>query len=303
MRVFDNLAGQVDKVNKTIKNFTIQVQQTHDYALFEFMSENRAISRGHVNKQKRSLLKYGWLKDQPMQVVKGNNGKFLIVDGQHRFLAAQELDQLIYYMERKGTDDHFSAIQVHHTYTRAWTIKDFVHHWAARDVESYKKIALFSQQFNIPVSSALSVLSGNYSGLRSNQSLVGVRPDQKTNPQADFKEGLWKLDETRYQIALEAAQRMVDIRDAHPLVQKLAKEGRFINAVLFLVSHPDYDHDRMLTAMERQYTVFTRCLTFQHYLEMLLGIYNHKLTRNRLTINVQTRSMTSKMKEEINAAT
>ena len=71
------------------------MQETKDYGKFTFLTANRPIHRGHVNKLKKSLTEYGFLDSQPITVTPD----FRIIDGQHRFIACKEMGLPVKFVE------------------------------------------------------------------------------------------------------------------------------------------------------------------------------------------------------------
>lgn len=71
----------------------MQIKTTRDYSLFQTQTGNRKISQSHV-RDFIKLIQDGKFLPTPIIV----NEKFEIIDGQHRFIALRETNQLVYYV-------------------------------------------------------------------------------------------------------------------------------------------------------------------------------------------------------------
>lgn len=268
----------------------IAITSTKDYDLFEFVPENRSILKHHVKRQKRSLEENGWLPDQPMLVVQNGGGKWLIIDGQHRFLAAKELGIEVFFCEKSG-DDPFKSIQIVHTYSRTWKTMDYVHHWSARGAEAYIMLQEFMTKHDLRVGAAISVLMGQVSSLKSNSHLSAGTDKYGLNIRERFKHGDWQVRQDQLDAAEIFMSKIEEFCSSYPHIRLLKKENRFISALMLLMNHRDYDHDRMMHAIQRQSTRVVRCPSLAHYLDMLLQIYNDRLgvRSRRLDIDLMER--------------
>ena len=80
-----------------VENKENQILKTYDYEIFKRMKGNRVVNNSHVKNLVKSMQeKY---LPQPLTV----NEDMEIIDGQHRFAAAMELNLPIYYQIINGT--------------------------------------------------------------------------------------------------------------------------------------------------------------------------------------------------------
>ena len=94
-----------------------EVFETKDYNMFSFISNNRSVSKGHINKIIQSMKKRRLIS--PILV----NEKGQIIDGQHRFLAQKELGLPIPYIEQEGYGE--KETQILNTNTKNWSLLDW----------------------------------------------------------------------------------------------------------------------------------------------------------------------------------
>lgn len=261
-----------------VKTRSIEILETSEYDKFDLMKENREISESHVKRQMRGLEKHGWIIDQPMQVVRSTSGKWLIVDGQHRFLAAKKLGIPVIYIVKPETD-YYQAIQVQHAYNKPWTTKDYLEHWCARGREPYLYLADFINRHELPIGSAIAIITDSINQLKSGS--ISAKSLKSSNIRDCFKDGDLEFSEDKRQAAENRANLIAEVRFSSPYSEKIRKDGRFINALLLIMNHPDYEHARFMKQISKQSTLFVKCPTMDHYLELILGIYNRKYREER----------------------
>lgn len=110
---------------ETVKDFTMpgtayrqiaQVYETMDYGKFSFMDDNRDVNMAHVDALKKSFQSQYLLA--PILV----NENFEIVDGQHRFTAAKQMNFPVRYVVAKGyTIEHVKVLNHH---AKNWSTMD-----------------------------------------------------------------------------------------------------------------------------------------------------------------------------------
>lgn len=66
---------------------SMEILETDDYSRFKFIEGNRPISAANVAKLKQSLQRNGWIEFEPAKVTED----MMVVDGQHRIVAARTL--------------------------------------------------------------------------------------------------------------------------------------------------------------------------------------------------------------------
>jgi hypothetical protein len=97
-----------------------KVQSTKKYHLFSFLEGNRAIDQRHVHNLADAILEKNLLHINPIAI----NSDFEIIDGQHRFCAAKELEVPIFYI----VDDHLKLddVKTINTNMKNWTHNDYI---------------------------------------------------------------------------------------------------------------------------------------------------------------------------------
>ena len=98
----------------------IEVMTTTDYELFKILGGNRTIKPKHVIELKESFSKKYLIS--PILV----NEEYEIIDGQHRYLAAQDLNLPIHYIICKGYG--LQEVQMLNSINKKWTAYDYLHY-------------------------------------------------------------------------------------------------------------------------------------------------------------------------------
>lgn len=149
--------------------------KTTNYSKFLFSKENREIKTKTVVAIKESMLKFGFIPGRPVLVTK----EWVIVDGQHRFLAARDLGISVEFEVIEG--DHVDKMILLNSTQCNWSLEDYVNSYANQNIDCYRKLLKFKEKYDLNLSSAITILFNS-----------GVRPADikkgeviKINPNAD----------------------------------------------------------------------------------------------------------------------
>jgi hypothetical protein len=133
--------------------------KTRDYAKFRFSKENREIKTKTVALIKESMQKFGFIPGRPVLI--NNDG--IIIDGQHRFLAAKDLGIEVEYEMLSG-DYIEKMIKLNSTQSN-WTLEDYINSYAIQNVDCYRKLLKFQEKYDLSLSSSITILFG--AGIKS----------------------------------------------------------------------------------------------------------------------------------------
>jgi hypothetical protein len=236
----------------------MKVYETKDYTKFKFITGNRPITRYIVNKFKREFENgRNYLNRMPMSVFE-HNGHLEIMDGQHRFIAAQELEQPVSYMiSDRMTLLDIAKININ---THKWRLKDFIHIYTTEGNENYKILEWYSNRYEIPLSVAAGILLGWSPG-------AGNAAEAIVNGTFQVKN-------------LEEAKEFAEKVRMFSEWVNFATHKTFLSAFNTVYNHPEYDHDRMIQKIKLHPRVFVKCGDRQQYLQMFEEIYNYRTTRD-----------------------
>jgi hypothetical protein len=149
--------------------------KTTNYSKFLFSKENREIKTKTVVAIKESMLKFGFIPGRPVLVTK----EWIIIDGQHRFLAARDLGISVEFEIVEG--DFIDKMILLNSTQSNWTLEDYVNSYANQNVDCYRKLLKFKEKYELNLSCAIVLLFG--AGVKTSD----IRKGEilKTNPNAD----------------------------------------------------------------------------------------------------------------------
>ena len=234
--------------SSAVNQHKFEVVRTKEYHLFSHLQGNREISKKHVNSLKESM-KEAYLVS-PIIV----NGRYEIIDGQHRFEAIKELGlPLLYIMVKSyGLDE----VQRFNSNQKNFSYEDFCDGYISMGNEDYKTLKEFKAHYGLDWGVSIALLSDQSyrSGMDSNK----------------FKEGNFKVK--NYKRAVEIADKILQIGQFYPDWRK----KYFMYAAMKMLRLPQYDHKHFLDKLRYQSTKLVPCTSIEEYMKIFEGIYNFK---------------------------
>jgi hypothetical protein len=128
---------------------------TKDYSFFKYSVNNRGVKPKNVKKIIESMQKYGFISGRPVLCTVDGT----IVDGQHRFEAAKELNLEISY-EIVSSDFIKTMIDLNSTQTN-WALLDYIQSYANQSIDCYRKLLKFEEKYNLGMSNTISICMYN----------------------------------------------------------------------------------------------------------------------------------------------
>lgn len=239
------------------------MEATKEYDKFNFIGFNRDPDDSHVKELQSSMEQFGFLN--PVTVTTD----WKVIDGQHRILAAKNLDLPVpYHMVEMGDDKIPHAIGVLNTTSKKWRLEDFKNLYVALGNNDYRRFADFIEKHSLSVRDGIVLASDRpqYNILGKEGSLTEA-----------FRKGGYKFSNNkRKEIDEKYGQQIEEIRFAHEDFADFRDSERFTHAVVCLILHPHYDHGRMMAQMEKFGARFlSRRISAEEYLEDLYTLYDH----------------------------
>jgi hypothetical protein len=191
---------------------------------------------------------YGWVKAYPMHVARNTNGRLIIVDGQHRFEIAKELGLPVWFVE---TENHVDVVVINNS-QKAWSFRDYAGSFAQRGSKDYQKLLDFADKHSIPVSAAVSMLSGTCS----------------SNRNESYKSGKWHIEDEQH------ANKVVSIYITVCKYTKALGRDVCIGAISACCRISGFSVDRMISQINRCPEKLMQFSTSDAMLTMFEGIYN-----------------------------
>lgn len=150
-----------DKIDELPSDKVVgSVYETTDYNKFEFMRTNRDTNENHVKKLKKEIKNIGQINPILVDI------ELKILDGQHRFLAIEEIGVPLKYIvsEHRGIE----AVKSLNTVAKRWTIEDYVSQYSKEGNDNYKYLSevhssLSDSLYNIPITTLAKMMKGDYS--------------------------------------------------------------------------------------------------------------------------------------------
>lgn len=251
-----NRTQQEDTVDEV--NLTNVVQSSNRYDQFSVIDANRDVVRGHVERIKKAMEEGGNLTQvQPILV----NENLEIIDGQHRFVAVQELGEPVFYTVVPGlrVDDARRMNIVH----RQWTSDDFLKSYVAAGLQDYIKFKEFREDF----------------GLTHSNALLLAHMNERNGIYKEFREGDFHFVD--YEKSREWAGRLMELQElaGFKFTQTMTR------AWIRVFAHPDYDHNHMVSKMQYHGAMFNAYVSVEDNLRAIEELYNyrsHEGNRTRL---------------------
>lgn len=238
-----------------------EIYQTQNYGLFHFDEANRTIVPKHVAKLAEQVKTNNLLHLFPIVVV-ADQGGYLVRDGQHRLLAAEQLGVPIFYVVDNTQRMDRKAVPVINTSSKRWGMADYLNFYCAQGNKEY--IALKNLWMEYPRASLWSLcqVSGT----------SGLRPG--------FHEGRFQF--IYGDVARQVLRAVTEIFNATGFNWVFTRFT--IIALAKCVRHPQVKMDYLVSKIVENRSMFYKCPDIASTLSMLEAVYNYRLQyRVRLT--------------------
>lgn len=235
----------------------IEIHYTDDLSIFK-VGVNRPINAKRVAAIADDMTnRKNMLPAYPIVVNENNE----IIDGGHRFAAAQLAGIGMYYIVAPGLSvtDQAKANEL----TLSWSLLDWATFWSLRrDQGNWKEyVALLDLHAEFPMVVFSTLVSFTQYGGWSRESM-----------KAEFKAGLFVVKDAR--AARDLCQMFTDFRNAG-----LPNNGALSGAVAGLYRNPDYDHLWMVKRMSQYPREVKPCINAREYLSAFQTLYNYDRPR------------------------
>lgn len=235
-----------------MSELTNVIQQTSDYDKFSFLSNNREYNRKHVENLKKAFVENGNLTMvQPILV----NENYEIIDGQHRFVAAQELGQPLFYtmVSGLGIENALSMNILH----RSWTSEDYARSYALSGKKGYIDYLNLREEF--PFASHSIMLSYIANAVRQ-------------TPHKKFREGDLVIEDLV--TVRQRLENLGEIREIAPM----HTSTHFAEALLKIMNSDLYKQAQMVAKLKTYPNRLQRFASTSDYLKALEDLYNFRNT-------------------------
>jgi hypothetical protein len=250
------------KVSNHVQNSSQvnHVYVTKNLGMFSSIDGNRVPNLIHVKRLTDSLRKYG-MKCNPILV----NEKLQVIDGQHRLLAAKEVQSEVYFIIIPGSN--LTDVHTLNLNQKNWSRKDFMEGYANMGVIPYIKLRDFVKKnddysFNDCVS-----LCSNTSTVASTTSSSGNRKSSYKNT---IEEGTWLGRD--FGLGQEWANKIRMIKPYYVGYNRTI----FVGTMITLLSNKNFDYSEFMHKLRIQPTALVDCANREQYKTLIEDIYNFK---------------------------
>lgn len=223
------------------------------------LSNNRPVDRKRVERLKKEIKIADYGKSFPIIVTK-NGG---VRDGQHRFTARKELNLPIYFHVSEQTLN-LNAVATTNSLQKAWNTDDHILARSKSGHKSFQTIENFA----------------NANSLKPSQAIAFFRGEGTSNMRKGILEG--KIVDIA-QSQINEAQKVLNIWKSFRIYIPKMDYRSAVSACQKLIKTKGYNHDRMITQINKNPRRFVPCVDGEMYLQMFEEIYNYEFHRkNRL---------------------
>jgi hypothetical protein len=225
------------------------VYTTKDYSIFNHIEGNREVNKIHVERLKKSFNESYLLN--PIIV----NGDMQIIDGQHRFLAASQLNLPINYIVCKKYG--LKEIQVLNSNMKNWSKLDYLDGFCDLGKEEYIKFRDFKEKFP----------EFTFSGI---EHLLNGSDNRK---EKDFQNGNLKLN--NYSLSILHARSILRVK---PFYDGFSRRC-FVAAMTSVLKKSDFDIERFINKLNVCPRKMEHCANVKSYKAAIESIYNWKSSK------------------------
>tara|TARA_R110002126_G_scaffold56834_1_gene151455 strand:- start:1033 stop:1770 length:738 start_codon:yes stop_codon:yes gene_type:complete len=229
----------------------LTIKKTKDYFLFNQLKGNRSVNIINKNRLIKSFKKRYLVC--PIIV----NENFEIIDGQHRFEAAKELNLPIFYfvVPSYGVEE----VQVLNSNQKNWSTDDYVEGYVDMGKTDYAIYRDFRNKYEFPVTQTMEILRDKKSG-----------GTDTTNATIEFRNGDFKVRN------INKSTKIFEDINSLKYIYEGYKRTSFVAAMITLLNKDEFSINEFLTKLSFQKTKLVDCTNVSNYIILIEQIYNFK---------------------------
>ncbi len=209
------------------------ILKTKDYTIFKFRNDNRfKIDKCHLQKIKQSIESHNMLDLRPILV----NRDMEVIDGQHRLLAAKELELEVYYSIDKNIKPQ-DIVKMN--MTKPWVINDYLNFYAENAYPEYIKLREFMKKNSLEIHVACGIAVGKSKLIFD-----------------DFKNGKFKFINDYADEQIEICKETIAYIKKINGYSKYTDSGRFWKALLKLARHENFNPEKWFSNLSKMISYF-----------------------------------------------
>jgi hypothetical protein len=243
------------------------VYQTTDYQIFATHFGNRAINKLHVERLKKSFQEQYLFS--PIIV----NEKYEIIDGQHRFEAAKQLNLPLYYIVVAGYS--LREIQMLNAGTKNWEKQDYLYAYCDLGLKPYLQLKQFMAEFpDLKLHICEMLLTNTTNGANFTYKTNSGNASGSAKSMV-FQNGQFEVKD--YNEACANAKKIMQLKQYYDGYNR----QMFVQAMLQMFKNPQFDFDVFLSKVALNPRALVPCVTVSETKKMIVEIYNYR-NRNKI---------------------
>jgi hypothetical protein len=220
---------------------------TKDYGLFKPIDGNRNLNHLHLSRLKKSII------NNYLYTVIIINEKYEIIDGQHRYNVAKELNLPLNYIICEGYG--LEEVHILNKISKTWNADDYLAGYCNLGYKDYIIYDEFKKKYGF----------GHY------ESMLMLSEVYAKHLSETFSNGNFKVKD--YASAVKLAENIKKIGKIYDGYKRKA----FVACMYQLTKHnPNFDFDEFHHKLKLQPTLLVDCATSTQYKDVIEEIYNYK---------------------------
>ena len=245
----------------------MKIHQTKNYDKFSLLFGNRDIKSSDVNSMVKSMSKVVDLPI-PILVKRTRDNKLEILDGQHRFAAAQRLNKTVFYIiteKNIGLQEMRTVNQAQ----KGWKLYQFLDSFIAEEITAhntkgpYHTFKWFKEKYDLPYQVCFDLLS--------------KKPMYTRSTTTAFKDG--KFDIKNLTQAIKDAGFITGLKE----YTHLHKSRSFIGALLIAMRDNRFSINHLMNQLKKPMCkrMMTERKSTELYMELINEVYNYRINDER----------------------
>lgn len=246
------------KITANAQNSEMHVYSSMDYSRFHILNGNRNVNQLHLRRLKQSFKERYLIS--PILV----NEKYQIIDGQHRFFAAKELELPINYIICNGYG--LTEVQVLNTNSSNWKLEDYLVGYCDLGIPTYLTFRKFMQDFpDFGIQASTRIITLLSAGRKQ-----GTLDGHRIHDTKAFQDGTLEIPDIEK--SYDIAEKIMMFKPYYSGFNR----GTFVSAMLPILQKEDYNHEEMIHKLSQQPSSLTDCANVNQYRLLIEEIYNYR---------------------------
>jgi hypothetical protein len=241
------------------------IMQSVDYDSFRYLSFNRPINEEHVATLRGVIKKQGWLA--PGLVWTNKDGIKYTVDGQHSKEACR-LEGIPFRYTTMDEEPDINFLASLNSNRKSWKNPQYLSAHCLTGKKGYIEFSHFCKHQSISIENLLIIL-----GIDTSSHASGIKNFQQGRHDSLFLKADWNKTAT-------VAQQWKELSKVYGTTNK----GLLRSMIRIQTLCPKYSHITMIVQCKAQPNSCKQFSKISELVPVLLNIYNHRLSKNKISI-------------------